>query len=238
MLGTIINVVAIIIGGLVGMTFGKRLPSRVHQTVLAGMGLFTASIGIQMFLKTENVMVVLGSLLIGSLLGEWWRIEDGLRAFGAWLEVRVSKPEADGSKTESRFIRGFLTASLLVCIGPIAILGSIQDGLSGDFSLLAIKSVLDLFAALAFASTLGLGVIFSAIPLFIYQGGISLLAVQAQSLISDPMMNEMTATGGILLIAIAISGLLEMKPIRVGNMLPAIIIAPAIVAVLKLLNIG
>lgn len=233
MFGTILNVATIIIGGLVGMVFGNRLPARIHQTVIAGMGLFTGAVGIQLFLKTENVIIVLGSIIIGSILGEWMGIEDGLRAFGGYLEKRFSKPEGD-DPNESRFIRGFLTASLLFVIGPMAILGSIRDGLSGDFSLLAIKSTLDGFASLAFASTLGIGVLFSAIPIFIYQGGISLLAVQAQSFISQPMMNEMTAAGGLMLVGIAISSLLELKPIRVGNMLPALVIAPLIVAVLDL----
>lgn len=216
------------------MLFGNRLPARVHQTVMAGMGLFTGAVGMQLFLKTENVIIVLGSVLIGSIVGEWLNIEEGLRAFGAFLEKRFSKPEA-GNPNESRFIRGFLTASLLFVIGPMAILGSIRDGLSGDYSLLAIKSTLDGFAALAFSSTLGVGVLFAAIPILVYQGGISLLAVQAQVFITPPMMNEMTAAGGLLLIGIAISNLLEMKPIRVGNMLPALLAAPLIVAVINLI---
>src|SRR4030066_334036 len=130
----------------------------------------------------------------------------------------------------SRFIRGFLTASLVFCVGPMTILGSIQDGLTGDYSLLAIKSVLDGFAALAFASTLGLGVLFSTLVILIYQGGISLLAAQAQALVSPAMMAEMTAVGGVLLLGISVSNLLELKPIRVGNFLPALIIAPITVA--------
>ena len=216
------------------MLFGNRLPARIHQTVLAGMGLFTGAVGIQLFLETENVLIVLGSVVIGSIIGELLAIEDGLRAFGAFLEKRFSKPEA-GNPNESRFIRGFLTASLIFIIGPMAILGSIRDGLSGDYSLLAIKSTLDGFAALAFASTLGVGVLFSALPIFLYQGGISLLAVQAQAFITQPMMNEMTAAGGLMLVGIAISSLLELKPIRVGNMLPALAVAPLIVALLDLL---
>jgi len=133
----------------------------------------------------------------------------------------------------SRFIRGFLTASLVFCVGPMTILGSIQDGLAGDYSLLAIKSVLDGFAALAFASTLGLGVLFSTLVILFYQGGISLLAAQAQALVTPEMMAEMTAVGGVLLLGISVSSLLELKPIRVGNFLPALIIAPIIVALLK-----
>jgi hypothetical protein len=138
----------------------------------------------------------------------------------------------DNTNQGSRFIRGFLTASLVFCVGPMTILGSIQDGLTGDYSLLAIKAVLDGFAALAFASTLGVGVLFSALVILVYQGGISLLASQAQALISPAMMTEMTAVGGVLLLGIAVSSLLELKAIRVGNFLPALLIGPIIVALL------
>jgi uncharacterized membrane protein YqgA involved in biofilm formation len=238
--GTIINILTVLVGGTLGLIFGARLPERVRQTVIAGLGLFTAAIGIQMFLKTENPIIVLGSLLVGGLLGEWWGIEGGLRRFGAFLEKRFTRQNAAGeaapgetNQQGSRFIRGFLTASLVFCVGPMTILGSIQDGLAGDYSLLAIKSVLDGFAALAFASTLGLGVLFSTLVILIYQGGISLLAAQAQALVSPAMMAEMTAVGGVLLLGISVSSLLELRPIRVGNFLPALIIAPIIVALLN-----
>lgn len=245
MIGTMLNITTVLIGGLLGMAFGGRLPERVRQTVVAGLGLFTGGIGIQMFFKTENAIIVLGSLLVGGLLGEWWKIEDGLRGLGSFLEYRflkVSTPSTmddkfstTSQKERSRFIQGFLTASLLFCVGPMTILGSVQDGLTGDYNLLAIKSVLDGFAALAFASSLGVGVLFSVIVILVYQGGITLLAAQVQALVSTDMMNEMTAAGGILLIGIAVSSLLEIKPIRVGNFLPALIIAPLIVWILSLL---
>jgi hypothetical protein len=137
------------------------------------------------------------------------------------------------SDQSNRFIHGFLTASLVFGIGPMAILGSIQDGLTGDYNLLAIKSVLDGFASLAFASSLGVGVLFSSLVILVYQGGISLLAAQAQNIISAGMMNEMTAVGGILLLGIGISSLLELKPIRVGNFLPALAIAPLLIAMIE-----
>lgn len=241
MVGTFINIITVLIGGALGLAFGARLPDRVRQTVVAGLGLFTAAIGIKLFLSTENEIIVLGSLLVGGLLGEWWGIEEGLRNLGAWLEKRFTRPgtapqgvaEVDSPvERGSRFIRGFLTASLVFCIGPMTILGSIQDGLTGDYNLLAIKSVLDGFAALAFASSLGIGVLFSTLVILVYQGGISLLAAQASALISDPMMAEMTAVGGVLLLGISVSSLLEIRPIRVGNFLPALVIAPLIVALL------
>jgi len=234
--GTFINIATVLIGGGLGMLFGGRVPDRLKTTVISGMGLFVAAIGVQMFLKTENAIIVLGAMLIGALLGEWWRIEDGLQALGQILENRFTKSNPDEENGSSKFVRGFLTASLLFCVGPLTILGSIQDGLTGDYKLLAVKSVLDGFASLAFASTLGPGVLFSSIIILVYQGGISLLAAQLNSVVIPAMMNEMTATGGVILIGLAISSLLEIKKIRVGNFLPALAIAPLIVWILSVLG--
>jgi uncharacterized membrane protein YqgA involved in biofilm formation len=155
-----------------------------------------------------------------------------LRNLGAFLERRFTRRNREELQG-SRFVLGFLTASLLFCVGPMTFLGSIQDGLSGNYQLLAIKSVLDGFAALAFASSLGVGVLFSSLVILIYQGGLSLLAAQAQAIMTPPMMTEMTAVGGLLLVGIAVSSLLEIKPIRVGNFLPALVVAPLVVAILK-----
>jgi uncharacterized membrane protein YqgA involved in biofilm formation len=230
MTGTIINVAAIILGSLIGILFGARLPDKLKSTIIAGMGIFLVGMGIQMFLKTENSLIVLGAILIGTLLGEWWRIEDGLQKFGEFLERKFSRAEDDSN----RFVRGFMAASLLFCIGPVAILGSIQDGLTGDYNLLVVKSILDGFASIAFASTLGIGVAFSSLIILVYQGGISLMATQLNALITANMMNELTATGGILLVGVGISSLLEIKKIRVGNMLPALLVAPLIVWAISL----
>jgi uncharacterized protein len=229
MTGTLINIVAIIVGSLLGIFFGSRLSEHLKATIISGMGLFTIAIGIQMFLKTENALVVLGALLIGALLGEWWQIEERIQALGVWLEKRFSGSSEGGS---SRFVRGFLSASLLYCTGPMAVLGSISDGLRGDYLTLSIKSVLDGFISIAFSSTLGIGVMFAALPVGVYQGAISLLAAQLNAILSEPMLNEMTATGGVLLMGIGVSSLLEIKKIRVGNFLPALVIAPLIVYIL------
>lgn len=234
MTGTFINVVAILIGGGIGLFFGTRIPERFKSTVIAGMGLFTGTMGLGMFLKSENQLIVLGAMIIGTLLGEWWKLEDGLQAIGQTLEKRFSSDTEMGAG--SRFVRGFMVASLLYCIGPLAILGSIQDGLSGDYNLLAVKSTLDGFASIAFASTLGVGVLFSSVIVFVYQGGISLMAGGLSAIITEPMMNEMTATGGVILVGLAISNLLEIKKIRVGNFLPALAVAPLIVWILGLLG--
>lgn len=235
MIGTLINTLAILIGGTLGLRLGKLFPDRVQRTIMAALGLFTAAIGLQMFLKTENPIIVLCGLLAGCLIGEWWQIEEKLTGLGRWLEKRYANNngiQAPGN----RFVRGFVTASLVFCVGPMAIIGSIQDGLSGDFRLLAIKSVLDFFASIAFASSLGLGVLFSAFIILIYQGTMSLLAAQAQAFLSTSMTNEMIAAGGLILFGLAISSLLEIKAIRIGNFLPGLVITPLIVAFLTLLG--
>jgi uncharacterized membrane protein YqgA involved in biofilm formation len=227
MTGTIINIAAVLVGGTIGLVFGARLSEHLKNTVIAGMGLFTTAVGMKMFLGGQNELLVLGALIFGALLGEWWRIEDRLQALGAWLEERFAPSNGQGASC--KFVKGFLTASLLYCIGPMAILGSIQDGLYGDYNLLAIKSVLDGFASIAFASTLGVGVLFSALILLVYQGGISLMAGALNSLLTDAMIAEMTATGGVLLMGVGVSSLLDIKKIRVGNFLPALMVAPLLV---------
>jgi uncharacterized membrane protein YqgA involved in biofilm formation len=226
--GTWLNAGAVLLGGGLGLAFGSKVPERLRQTVLLGLGLFTALVGVRLFLQTENLLFPLAAILMGGMLGEWWRIEDRLGGLGAWLEARVteSRPGAAG---RSRFVQGFLTASLVFCVGPMTILGAIQDGLTGDYHLLAIKAALDGFAALAFASTLGAGVLFSVLVILAYQGGISLLAMQAQALLSPPMVAEMSAVGGVILLGISISSLLEIRPIRTANYLPALFLAPGLV---------
>jgi hypothetical protein len=232
MTGTIINFFAIILGSVIGILFGSRLPEKLKETVIAAMGLFILAIGLQMFLKTENGLIVLGAIVIGAALGEWGRLEDRLEALGIWLEKKVSG-SSEGSS--SRFVRAFLATTVLFCTGPMAVLGSISDGLQGDSLTLTIKSVVDGIASIAFASTMGIGVAFSAFPVLIYQGTISLLAGQLNSIVTTGMMNELTATGGVLLMGIGISSLLELKKIRVGNLLPALLIAPLIVYVISLI---
>lgn len=235
MTGTFLNIATVLIGGALGLLLGSRLPERVRAAVVAGLGLFTAAIGFKLFIGTQSSIVVLAALLFGGLVGEFAQIEAGLARFGEWLQARFARNAQGGS---ARFVRGFLTASLVFCIGPLTILGSIQDGLSGDFQLLAIKSVLDGFASMVFASTLGVGVLFSTLVILIYQGGITLLASQAQAFFTDPMITELSATGGVLLIGIAVSSLLEIKPIRVGNFLPALFFAALIVFLLSAFGIS
>jgi hypothetical protein len=235
MTGTIINVIAILIGSGLGLIFGSRLPERVRSTVLAGLGLFTMGFGIKLFLDSNSPLLVVASLLFGGLLGEWLRIEGGLTRLGGWLQHRFAA-DAEGADGRQRFIRGFMTTSVLFCVGPMAILGSIQDGLTGDYELLAVKATLDGFASLAFASSLGVGVMFSSLAILVYQGAITLLAAQAQAVLTEAMILEMTATGGIIILGLAVSSLLEIRPIRTGNLLPALFLAPLFVALMQVVS--
>ena len=240
MTGTIINIIAVIIGGAVGSIMGARLPNKVRDTVMSGLGLMTITLGMSMALQSKNLLVVMGSVLLGGVLGEWWRIEDGLEAVGRWLEARFGRP---GDSAEGHSItRAFVTASLVFCVGPLTVVGSILDGLTGNYQPLALKSMLDGFAALAFGASLGPGVLFSTLTILVYQGGLSLVAhllgtnlsgVSAQT----PAVVEMGATGGVLIMAIGLI-LLDLKRIRIGNFLPAIAIAPLVVVVLESLRIS
>lgn len=236
MIGTILNVITVFIGGGLGTMFGDRLPARVRESVLTALGLFTIAIGLKMTLDSQNSLIILGSALLGGLLGEWWRIEDRLNGLGGWLENRFARSST--KEGTARFVKGFVSSSLVFCVGPMTVLGAIQDGLTGDFQLLAIKSVMDGFVALAFAASTGVGVMFSAVVVLVYQGALSLLAAQAQVLLTEPMIREMTAAGGLLIMGIGVGVLLELRPIRVANYLPALVIAPAIVAILHAMGIS
>jgi uncharacterized membrane protein YqgA involved in biofilm formation len=235
MAGTALNVVTVLVGGLLGLLLGARLSARLRETIVLSLGLFTFAIGVRMFLQTNNALFALGGLLIGAVLGEWWRIEDGLQRIGAALQARFDRG-GSAERDRARFVEGFMTASLLFCVGPMTILGSVQAGMTGEIQLLAVKSVLDGFAAVALASTLGVGVLFASLTILIYQGGITLLAGWAERSMSEAMVAEMTAVGGILLMALAVSSLLELKKVRSGNLLPGLFVAPLLVWVVRLLE--
>lgn len=224
MTGTLLNVVTVLLGSTLGLVLGSRFPERMHQTVMAGLGIMTLVVGVSMALP-GNVLIVLSSLLIGGILGEAIDIDGKLNALGRWLETRFARQGDPG-----KFTKGFVTASLVFCVGPLTILGSIQDGLVGDHSLLAIKSLLDLFSSLAFGATLGVGVIFAAATVLIVQGGISLAAMLVGASLGTvardaPWIVQMTAAGGAVIIGISFL-LLDLKKIRVANFIPAVLIAP------------
>ncbi len=221
MKGTFLNVFTVLIGSLVGKLLGARLPERFRQIIFSALGLVTLAIGMSLLLKTKSILLLLASLLLGGLVGEWLNIDGALEKFSFWIEEKIKVKE-------STFSEGFITASLVFCVGPMTILGSFQDGLKGDFSLLAIKSMLDGFAALAFASTLGWGVAFSSLTVFFYQGFLTLGASFFKVLLTERMIAEMTATGGLLIFAIGLK-LLEIKEMKAANLLPAILISPFLV---------
>lgn len=238
MLGTFINVGAILLGGLVGLVAGNKIPVKFRQTMVSGLGLFTLAYGIYIFTETNNMLIPLGALILGTMVGEWLKLEERLESLGSFLHAKFNRAEEAHSIEAQRFISGFVTSSLLFCIGPMAILGSIQDGLSGNFQMLAIKSLLDGLASVAFASSLGVGVLFSALPVLVYQGAISLSARALGQGFDASVVAEMTAIGGVILAGIAISNLLEIKKIRTGSFLPALVFAVLIVLGLNALGVS
>ena len=231
MTGTLLNTLAVVIGASLGLLLGRRLPDQLRTTVMHGLGLVTLVAGLRMASGTANILIVMGSILLGGVIGEWLRIEDGLQMLGDRLQARFK------SSSSASLAEGFVTASLIFCVGPMAILGSIRDGMVGDYSLLAIKSLLDGFASLALAASLGIGVLFSAASVLVMQGSISLLAAVAKVGLSEAMVTEMSAAGGVVMMGISLL-LLDLKRIRVASLLPAIAIAPLIVAILAALGIS
>jgi uncharacterized membrane protein YqgA involved in biofilm formation len=229
--GTLINAATIVAGTCIGMLVGKKYPEKMKETVMNGMGLVTSIIGISMALETENILYPLSGIALGAIIGEWLNIESWINKLGEALESRF------GKQSQGLFAKGFVSATLLFCVGPMAIIGGIQDGLTGDFRTLAAKAAIDGFTSIAFASSLGLGVGFSALPVSLYQGAITLGAGFFDRVLTDQMVTEMTAAGGLLLFAIGLS-LLEIKRMRVANLLPAIFLTPAICYLVQLIGSG
>jgi uncharacterized membrane protein YqgA involved in biofilm formation len=216
MLGTVVNTLAIIAGSLLGLLLRGGIPKKFSNIIMHAIGLAVVLIGIKTALKTDDILIVIVSLALGSLLGELLRIEDRLERLGHWLGASLSKDGEGVSK-------GFVSASLLYCVGAMAIVGSMESGLSGNHQTLFAKSILDGVGSILFASTLGIGVLFSAASVFIYQGLITLSAGFIKPFLSPDVVSQMSAVGGLLIFAIGI-GLLEIKKIKIGNMLPAIFI--------------
>lgn len=215
-MGTIINAIAIIIGGALGLLFRKGFPERIAQTTLQVLGLFTMVIGVSMAIQGREFIMILISLVAGAVLGEWANIEGRLERFGGWLEKRFHVTEGSPAK-------GFIYASLLFCVGSMAIVGSITDGLKDDRSILVTKAVMDGIISIPFAASMGFGVLGSALPVLIYQGGITLLASKLQSLFTPEMIRELTSVGGVIVMGIGIN-ILGLQKIRVGNLVPALLL--------------
>lgn len=216
MLGTIVNSVAIIVGSLFGVVLNKGIKDSYKDTIMNGVGLAVIVIGITSGIKSENIILVIGSIVLGGILGEAIGIENKLNNLGNNLQKRVGGEN-------SNFSKGFVTASLVFCVGAMAIVGSLESGIQGEHSTLFAKSILDGITSAIFASTLGIGVAFSALAVFIYQGSITILSSFIKDLFVPELINEMSAVGGILIMAIGIN-IMDIKKIKVGNMLPAIFI--------------
>lgn len=221
MKGTIVNAGAIIAGGLLGIYAGKML-GRYQEEVSKALKLVVVIIGIQMALKGENMLITFGSLVIGIIIGELLNLVERINSAGLWLANIVNK--LGSNVGASQFQEGFVTTSMIYCVGAMAILGAIQDGLTGNADILYLKSALDGISAIMFAATWGLGVVFSALSVFIYQGSITLLAQQVSGIFTPHIINEVTAVGGVAIMALGLK-MLNILDVKIANWLPAIFVA-------------
>ena len=217
MIGTLVNTGAVVLGSVIGLTAGERLPENLKTIVMQALGLAVVVIGLRMALEANHALLAIACVLLGGISGELLRIEQRLAGVGEALRRRLRS-------NSERFVEGFVTASLLYLTGAMTIVGSIQDGTVGDPSVLLIKSLLDGVASVALASSLGVGVLFSALPVLVVQGGITLLAGQLVFLSRPEVLDAVNATGGLLILGIGIN-LLDLKKIRVGNLLPGLVYA-------------
>ena len=217
MLGTLVNTGAVIAGSIVGLLIHAHLPDRLTRIAFQGIGLFTLFIGMKMAFETNSLLILIFSMVLGSILGELIDLDKHLGKLSEKLKVKLK------SKNE-KFTEGLITAFLLWCMGSMTILGAMEEGFGDPPNLLLAKSVLDGFSSMALAASMGIGVMFAAIPLLIYQGGLTLLASSLRDVLADPVIAEMTAVGGLLLIGLGIN-ILEIKKLKILNMLPALVIA-------------
>ena len=222
--GTLLNALTVLVGGLLGTVLGDRLPAGIREQVVRGVGLFTLAMGAKFALDTGNLLYLLGSILIGAILGSAAGIDRRLDALGEYLQRRFSPPGRESTVSEA-----FVTASIVFCVGPLTFLGSIQNGLTGDASLLVIKSVLDGFTAIALAATLGWGVLLTIAVILVYQGGLALGAAVLAGALNDAQLREMSAVGGLLILGVGLR-LLSIRDVKVADFLPAIVVAPVLVA--------
>ncbi len=223
-IGTLANVAAVLVGGAIGLVVHDRMPARMKTIVFQGLGLCTLAIGMSMALKMDNPLVVIFSVVLGGITGEAMRLEDAFNRLGNALKRRVKSDN-------SLFTDGLVTAFLIFCIGPMTIMGALDEGLRQDPTLLYTKAMLDGFGSIALGATYGSGVLFSVLPLFVYQYGITLCAGAAQAVLTQPMITALTATGGVLILGIGIN-LLELARIRLSNLLPALVFAVVLAALL------
>lgn len=217
MTGTIVNSLAILTGGIIGLLVKSRSPEKLTAIAFQGIGLFTLSLGIMMSIKAENILFMIFSIILGGITGELLKIDKAMDKLGEKLKG-LARSE------NNHFAEGMVTAFLLYCMGSMTVLGAIEEGLGGYPNLLLAKSVLDGIASIALASTLGIGVIFSIIPLFVFQGGLTLFAGAVQGYLTETVINEISATGGLLLLGLGLT-ILDIKKIKTINMIPALLFA-------------
>lgn len=233
LLGTIVNGLAIMVGALLGKWL-HQIPEKIKETAMHGVGLTVSLLGIQMGLNSELFLIVILSIVIGAIIGEYFALEDKLNQLGKWIETKVD------TKENGNIAQGFVVATLLYVVGAMSIIGALDSGIRADHSILYTKSILDGFTAIMLTTTIGIGVIFSAIPVILYQGGIALFAMQIDRFIPEQLMSsfisEMTATGGIMILAIGLN-LIGITKIRVGNLLPGIIVVGILVTFMYICNI-
>jgi len=222
--GTLLNAATVLIGGLLGTTLGDRLPAPLRENVVRGIGLFLFAVGVKFAIDTSNLLFILGAILLGGLIGALVGVDTRLNQLGERLQRRFARGAT------STVSEAFVTASIVFCVGPLTFLGSIQNGLAGDASLLVVKSVLDGFTAVALAATLGWGVLLTIPLILVYQGGLALGASLFVGLLTDLQLREMNAVGGLLIIGVGLK-LLGIRDVKVADFLPAIIVSPLVVAV-------
>lgn len=220
MIGTLINVAAILVGAALGLVLRRGMKPLVSQTVMQGVGLSVVLIGLSGALETENTLLVILSMVLGGVAGSLLDIQARMDRLGQWAQRRLSR---GGDGADNTFAQGFVTASLVFCVGAMAVVGALDSGIRGDHSTLIAKSALDGVAAAVFASSMGVGVMLSAVPVLVYQGLIALLGTVVAPLLSDSVITEMSAVGGLLIAAIGLNMVLD-KDIKVANLLPAILV--------------
>ncbi len=224
-LGALANAIAVLVGGTIGFFAKKGIPKKYGDAIIQALSIFTFGMGIMFFLKSKEIMVLVISLALGTFLGEWIDIEKRLENFGSFIQAKMKN-------VAGNFSEGFVTASLIFCVGSMAIMGAMQSGLAGNHEVLFAKSALDVMASLIFASAMGIGVAFASISVLIYEGGLSLAAAAVAPFLSTAVVDEMTAVGGVLLMGLSLS-ILEIKKIRAGNMLPAMFLPIIIMMFMK-----
>lgn len=222
--GTIVNVAAIAAGSLVGLVVGRGIREKYQETVIYGLALCVILLGLQMALQGTHILITIVSLVIGSILGEALDIEDKLEKVGLWLAQKVQQAKGKGDANTDAFVEGFLSTSLLYCVGAMAIVGSIQDGLTGDATTLYTKSLIDGLSGIIYASNMGLGVLFSALSVGVYQGILTALAGLLGPYMSQTVVQEITASGGLMILGVGIN-MAKLLKIRVGNILPGLVVA-------------